>query len=82
MKKNYILVADDSAMVQNAVRMWLEGAFPENPVLVADTVESAMEAFTTHTVHAVISDYEMPDVGDGALVRVDGDSGLITVLDE
>jgi DNA-binding NtrC family response regulator len=65
MRKNYILVADDSKPILHATTLWLNKHCPDNPVLTAENHSDAMELFHEHTVHAVISDYAMPKSGDG-----------------
>lgn len=65
MRKNYILIADDSKPVLHATAMWLNKHCPDNPVLTAENQSQALELFHEHNVHAVISDYAMPKSGDG-----------------
>ncbi len=65
MKKNIILIVDDDPGVRKISELWLSTYFPENEVRLASGVEEAMEVLGEHSVHAVISDWAMPEQGDG-----------------
>ena len=68
MRRNIILVVDDDPGVRKISELWLSTYFPDNEVLLADGVGEAIEAFEEQPIHAVISDWAMPEPGDGFLL--------------
>jgi len=65
MRKNVILVVDDDPGVRKISELWLTTYFPENEVRLASGVKEALEALEDQPIHAVISDWAMPEPGDG-----------------
>ena len=68
MRRNIILVVDDDPGVRKISELWLSTYFPDNEVLLAAGVGEAIEAFEEQPIHAVISDWAMPEPGDGFLL--------------
>jgi len=65
MLRNTILVVDDERTVRTAMSVWLQTKYPENESVLTATVEEAQAILDTRQIHAVITDWDMPENGDG-----------------
>ena len=68
MKRNIILVVDDDPGVRKISELWISTYFPDNEVLLASGVDEAIKVFESQPIHVVISDWAMPEPGDGFIL--------------
>ena len=68
MKRNIILVVDDDPGVRKISELWISTYFPENEVPLASGVDEAIKIFESQPIHVVISDWAMPEPGDGFIL--------------
>ena len=70
MLRNIVLVIDAERTIRTAMSMWLQTQHPENESILISTVEEAQEILETKRIHAVITDWDVAENGDGEqLVR-------------